>query len=137
MMNGLGASGGFCGVLCGVGVVPTPTHCGGGQMSQDPETWQRRLRDSGGSIRKPPEQTKLQRAPGGIESDSVQDEGYTDMFAGKIKVGQEGCRVGRVSGVVEVVANSVVVVVVVVVAGDADFLMSVQVASGPNHVPSV
>ena len=60
------------------------------------------------------------------------------MFAGKIKVGQEGCRVGGVSGVVEVVANSVVVVVVVVVvAGDADFLMSVQVASGPNHVPSV
>ena len=61
------------------------------------------------------------------------------MFAGKIKVGQEGCRAGGVSGVVEVVANSVVeiVVVVVVVAGDADFLMSVQVASGPNHVPSV
>ena len=61
------------------------------------------------------------------------------MFAGKIKVGQEGCRVGGVSGVVEVVANSVVeiVVVVVVVAGDADFLRSVQVASGPNHVPSV
>ena len=57
------------------------------------------------------------------------------MFAGKIKVGQEGCRVGGVS-VVVVVANSVVVVVVVV-AGDADFLMSVQVASGPNHVPSV
>ena len=61
------------------------------------------------------------------------------MFAGKIKVGQEGCRVGGVLGVVEVVANSVVeiVVVVVVVAGDADLLMSVQVASGPNHVPSV
>ena len=62
------------------------------------------------------------------------------MFAGKIKVGQEGCRVGGVSGVVEVVANSVVEIVVdvvVVVAGDADFLMSVQVASGPNHVPSV
>ena len=44
----------------------------------------------------------------------MQDEGYTDMFAGKIKVGQEGCRVGGVS-VVVVVANSVVVVVVVVV----------------------
>ena len=48
----------------------------------------------------------------------MQDDGYTDMFAGKIKVGQEGCRVGGVSGVVEVVANSVVeIVVVVVVAG--------------------
>ena len=60
------------------------------------------------------------------------------MFGGKIKVGQEG--VGGVY-VVVVVVNAVVeivaVVAVVVVAGDADFLMSVQVASGPNHVPSV